>query len=189
MDYAKYKNVRNASWQCLIDCNIRSLPVPIGSICRIYDINVIDDNSNYLSKDESGRIVRIDSDIAIVINNTEPKSRCRFSIAHELGHFLLGHLGDDINHLNRARIEVKPEEETQADMFAARLLAPACVLWGLNLHTAEEISEACNISLQSARFRAERMKELYRRNRFLASPLERRLYDQFKDFIGYNRRR
>lgn len=33
MDYAKYKNVRNASWQCLLDCNIRSLPVPIGGIC------------------------------------------------------------------------------------------------------------------------------------------------------------
>lgn len=183
MDYAKYKNVRNASWQCLLDCNIRSLPVPIGGICRIYDIDVIDDNYNYLSKDESGRIVRINSDIVIVINNTEPKSRCRFSIAHELGH-----LGDDVTQLNRAHTEVKPELETQADMFAARLLAPACVLWGLNLHTAEEISEACNISLQAAGFRAERMEELYRRNRFLSSPLERKLYDQFRDFIEQNRR-
>ena len=73
-------------------------------------------------------------------------------------------------------------------MFAARLLAPACVLWGLDLHTAEEISEACNISLQAAGFRAERMKELYRRNRFLTSPLERKLYDQFRDFIEQNRR-
>ena len=188
MDYAKYKNVRNASWQCLLDCNIRSLPVPIGGICRIYDIDVIDDSCNYLSKDESGRIVRINSDIVIVINNTEPKSRCRFSIAHELGHFLLGHLGDDVTQLNRARTEVKPELETQADVFAARLLAPACVLWGLDLHTAEEISEACNISLQAAGFRAERMKELYRRNRFLSSPLERKLYDQFRDFIEQNRR-
>lgn len=188
MDYAKYKNVRNASWQCLLDCNIRSLPVPIGGICCIYDIDVIDDNCNYLSKDESGRIVRINSDVVIVINNSEPKSRCRFSIAHELGHFLLGHLGDDVTQLNRVRTEVKPELETQADMFAARLLAPACVLWGLNLHTAEEISEACNISLQAAGFRAERMKELYRRNRFLTSPLERKLYDQFRDFIEQNRR-
>ena len=163
--------------------------MPIGGICRIYDIDVIDDScNNYLSKDESGRIVRINSDIVIVINNTEPKSRCRFSIAHELGHFLLGHLGDDVTQLNRVRTEVKPELETQADMFAARLLAPACVLWGLDLHTAEEISEACNISLQAAGFRAERMKELYRRNRFLSSPLERKLYDQFRDFIEQNRR-
>ena len=189
MDYAKYKNVRNASWQCLLDCNIRLLPVPIGSICRIYDIDVIDDDNNYLNANESGRIVKINSEIAIVVNNTEPKSRCRFSIAHELGHFLLGHLGDDVTQLNRARTEVKPELETQADMFAARLLAPACVLWGLDLHTAEEISETCNISLQAAGFRAERMQELYRRNRFLTSPLERRLYDQFRDFIEQNRRR
>ena len=71
MDYAKYKNVRNASWQCLLDCNIRLLPVPIGSICRIYDIDVIDDDNNYLNANESGRIVKINSEIAIVVNNTE----------------------------------------------------------------------------------------------------------------------
>lgn len=186
MDYAKYKNVRNASWQCLLDCNIRSLPVPIGSICRIYDIDVIDDDNNYLNANESGRIVKINSEIAIVVNNTEPKSRCRFSIAHELGHFLLGHLGDDVTQLNRARTEVKPELETQADMFAARLLAPACVLWGLGLHTAEEISDACDISHSAAQVRAERMQLLYSRGKFLTSPLERELYSQFEEYIKQN---
>lgn len=188
MDYAKYKNVRNASWQCLLDCNIRLLPVPIGSICRIYDIDVIDDDNNYLNANESGRIVKINSEIAIVVNNTEPKSRCRFSIAHELGHFLLGHLGDDVTQLNRARTEVKPELETQADMFAARLLAPACVLWALDLHTADEIAGLCNMSVRAAGYRAERMKKLYQKNNFLKSPLEKKVYEQFKPFIKENTR-
>lgn len=31
----------------------------------------------------------------------------------------------------------------EADMFAARLLCPSCVLWGLNLHTADEIARTC----------------------------------------------
>lgn len=73
-------------------------------------------------------------------------------------------------------------------MFAIRLLSPACVLWGLNLHTAEEIAEYCDISLQAASYRAERMAELYRRNRFLRSPVERTLYKQFEPFIKENTR-
>ena len=68
-------------------------------------------------------------------------------------------------------------------MFASRLLAPACVLWALNARTPEEIAALCQISHQAAKFRAERMAILYERNRFLSSPLERKVYDQFKEFI------
>lgn len=68
-------------------------------------------------------------------------------------------------------------------MFASRLLAPACVLWGLNFHTAEEIAKVCNISITAAQIRAERMDMLYKRNKFLISPLERKVYEQLKGFI------
>ncbi len=68
-------------------------------------------------------------------------------------------------------------------MFAARLLAPACVLWGLRLHTWEEMADVCAISKPAAINRAARMEELYRRQKFLTSPLEQRVYEQFKPFI------
>lgn len=67
------------------------------------------------------------------------------------------------------------------------LLAPACVLWGLDLHTPEDIARVCNISLSSAIKRARRMEELYRRNMFLSHPLERQVYKQFQGFISENR--
>ena len=89
----------------------------------------------------------------------------RYSIAHEIGHILLG------------------DGEYEAERFAIDVLAPACVLWGLNLHTAEDIAHVCNISIPSARIRAERMAVLYDRNMFLSHPLERQVFSQFKDFI------
>lgn len=73
-------------------------------------------------------------------------------------------------------------------MFAARVLAPACVLWGLGLHTPEEIASACNISFSAAQVRAKRMDELYRRQKFLTSPLEKQLFERFFDYIENNRR-
>lgn len=47
----------------------------------------------------------------------------------------------------------------------------------------KEIAELCGVSLTSAKYRAERMKILYERQNFLTSPLERKIYEQFKDFI------
>lgn len=188
MDYAKYKGLRDASWRCLIECETNALPISLGDICTKYKIGIVNDSAVNVLDGESGRIVRIGNKTRIIVNDDHTMQRRRFTIAHELGHFLLGHLGSDISFLNREIIEVKPEEEMQADMFAIRLLSPACVLWGLNLHTAEEIAEYCDISLQAASYRAERMAELYRRNRFLRSPVERTLYKQFEPFIKENTR-
>ncbi len=82
---------------------------------------------------------------------------------------------------------VKPADETEADMFAARLLAPACVLWGINAVTPEQIATACDISRTAATYRAERMDLLRKRGKFLTSPLERQVYKQFEDYIKNNR--
>ena len=73
--------------------------------------------------------------------------------------------------------------EQAANRFAADLLAPACVLWGLDLHQAEDIARVCKISIQAAQFRAERMEILYQRNKFLLHPLERAVYRQFEPYI------
>lgn len=78
-------------------------------------------------------------------------------------------------------------EEQAADRFAADILMPACVLWGLNIHTPEEIARLCNVSMSAATIRAERMEVLYQRNKFLTHPLERQVYAQFGGFIQKNK--
>lgn len=121
----------------------------------------------------------IDERVFILVKDTEAIPVQRFSVAHEIGHIFLGHVPSE---------RLTKEQELTADRFAADLLAPACVLWGLDLHTPEDISAVCNISITSAKIRAERMKVLYARGKFLAHPLERQVYKQFEKFIKNNKK-
>lgn len=187
MYYGAYKNSRNASWQCLIDNKISELPVSLTTIARNSSVKVIkNSDANELQPDESGISLLIGTEYFIVYDDTQSKGRCRFTIAHELGHIFLGHLLIDSK---GARIfdTSRPQIEQEADVFAARLLAPACVLWGLGLKTPEQISKVCEISYTAAKIRAERMELLYKRNKFLTSSLERKVFDNFKDFIDKNK--
>lgn len=96
---------------------------------------------------------------------------------------MLGHeLTTGFNHYRRITTG-KPAQETQADEFAARLLAPACVLWALNINTANEIAAICDISQTAAAYRAKRMEVLLQRNMFLSHPLERKVYNAFSPWI------
>lgn len=180
MNYAIYKNARNASWQCLIDCQVLKLPIKVVQIAARYDIVCRKSNKIDLCG-ASGEIKRENGEICIFTDESQNDRRRRFTIMHELGHYLLGHLGDEP--LSRSESDCKPEEEQAADRFAADMLMPACVLWGLDVHTPEEIAKLCNVSMQAARIRAERMAVLYKRGKFLLSPLERQVYSAFGGFI------
>lgn len=186
MNYGKYKKSRNAAWQCLIDNNIISLPVKVTEIAKNADITVLkysNVNPNRLNAGESGATYFINDDIFIVYRDSEPAQRCRFTIAHELGHIFLAHdlVGD--KYTRKFDIE-KPQIEREADIFASRLLAPACVLHELQIVNANDIAAVCDISFESATYRAERMQELERRNAWYMHPLEKQLYKQFENFIN-----
>lgn len=181
--YGIYKNVRNAAWQCLIDYRIAALPVDLLTIANETGIKVLKNSEvGELSGDESG-ICLLDGDTWYLIYDDEAAiGRRRFTIAHELGHIFLGH--ELVKGYHRRTFNSdKPQSEKEADMLAARLLAPACVLWGLDLHTTEDIANVCNISMAAAKARAGRMAVLYERQKFLASPIEQKVFDQFRDYI------
>ncbi len=185
MNYGVYKNVRNNAWQCLLDVGITELPVSVVKIADFFDIKIVKNSKyNWLKPKQIG-ISRLTSNGRWIIcyEDTEPSYRSRFTIAHELGHILLGHQLKDGEDHTRTFDKDRPQIESEADMFAARILAPACVIWALDLHTPEEISELCQISHEAAEIRAKRMELLYSRNMFLSHPLERQVYAQFKNFI------
>ena len=119
----------------------------------------------------------------IIYEDSDPKGRIRFTLAHELGHILLGHeLAAGFGHYRKITAG-RPVFEQQADEFAARLLAPACVLWALDITAADEIAALCDISRAAAEYRAERMKVLKGRGKFLAHPLEQQVYAAFQPWI------
>jgi len=184
--YASYKNVRDASWQVLIKFKVKELPVDTIKIASETNIVTLKNSEvNEMDENESGISYFYNGKWYIIYDDTMPKERIRFTVAHEIGHIFLGH--ELIGQHRRTFNPNKPQIETQADIFASRLLAPACVLWGLGVTTAEEIMQLCGISYQAAEIRADRMRELYQRNKFLISPLERQVFEQFKDFINERR--
>lgn len=172
MNYNDYQKARNASWQVLIDCKIAKLPTDLSQICRHYGIRIVkssDLSATKLLPGERGRSVQVDDQFFIIVRDTTAIQSQRYTIAHELGHILLNTASEYI-----------------AERFAIDILAPACVLWGLQLRSAEDIARVCNISAIAAEKRAQRMAVLYQRNMFLTAPMERQLFDQFKDYIRMN---
>lgn len=198
MQYENYKQARDLSWEVLIRNNVRELPVKIVPICRNYGIRVrsYQDSADVLGKlnlmdmidRTDGFLTYISGEPAIFYDQRCVPGRQRFTIAHELGHYLLGHVRPgQVTTINREPDPGDSPAERQANQFAARILAPACVLWGLDLHSADVIAETCGISMQAAAFRAERMQELYRRGKFLTAPQEKQVYRQFENFISQGR--
>ena len=79
----------------------------------------------------------------IFYNDRKPLLRQRFTIAHELGHVMLGHK----EHSNLAEME--------ADHFAAAALCPLPLLSLYDIRDVREISRIFRISEESARLRLQ----------------------------------
>ena len=183
MNYTDYQKSRNATWQLLIDLKIKELPIKITDLCRKIGIEVklapLDSDSDGFS------LMRENQPMIILNSNCKNTARLRFTVAHELGHILLGHVGK-YELVCREPSPCDNPIEQEANIFASRLLAPACVLWGCQVKCADDIVRLCDISYAAAEFRMNRMHELYKRNKFLISPLERKVYRNFKTFIKHH---
>ena len=185
MYYAIYKDVRDSAWECLLNFHINKLPVDVLAIARDADIHVIRNSLvNKLYGHEFGKALTDGLDWIIIYDDTQPVSTCRFTLAHELGHIFLGHHLKYAKYAGTQEFVGKPKSEQQADMFALRLLCPACILHALSLTTAEEIATVCKIPLNMAALRAERMRELNKRGKFLTSPLEKSVYKNFQTYLA-----
>ena len=186
VNYNMYKKVRDMSWQFLIDYNICSLPVKLIPVCRQKGISVMRyTGTDYFSPEERGIVYYKDGSYNILLNGSDSIQVQRYTVAHEIGHIYLNHLKTENIHtrISGTRAEPRPPKEYQAERFAMGILAPACVIHELGLHTAKEIAELCDISVEDASYRAERMRILYKRGKFLTSELEQKAFEQFKPFI------
>lgn len=194
MNYESYKRSRNAAWEILLACRVERLPVDLNAVLRHLEVRVYSygrsrellesTGLSEVAKQVSGLTFYAGDRPVILYNEAETPQRIRFTIGHELGHIVLGHVqpGEHTRQNREPQTGDSPTEQA-ANRFAADLLAPACVLWGLDLHRAEDIARVCKISIQAAQFRAERMEILYQRNKFLLHPLERAVYQQFEPYI------
>lgn len=189
--YDHYKKARNKSWEVLRDCGISEFPVDLGKIADSYGIKITlysDTKLIQLFKEDvlqgDGFVLRNGDETQVFINDKiHNRNRRRFTLAHELGHALLGHNLDEIHYRNSEIDSQTDAQEVEANIFARDILMPATVLAALDIHTPEEIMHLCNVSRQSAEIRADRLQELYQRNKFNSHPLERKVREQFDYFI------
>lgn len=179
--------------------SIDSLPVDAAMVAEHFEVKVLDYATctalYQCSKDElysRGRlgfsfIDTADSIYVIAINeNVHYQLRQRWSLAHELGHILLGHL--------EGECDLSDKEERSADDFAAQLLAPLTVLHFCGVSSASEIAQLCRISEDAAQNRFRELQRLrnedsrsYRSGGeclFLASEEQKEMFQRFGGFIS-----
>ena len=195
MSYQQYMNARDGAWNTLLECGIRELPVRPSEVCRHFGWILAD----YRAGEESIRLLGLSelqkrtdgfctvtkNHVYIFFDQSLPTGRQRFTVAHEIGHLILGHVGPGMATVeNREPTGSEREEENQANQFAARLLAPACVLHEIGALTPEKIKAACGISQQAAELRAKRMEELELRGKYYSSQMEREVAKQFASYIA-----
>ncbi|WP_420411289.1 ImmA/IrrE family metallo-endopeptidase [Roseibium sp.] len=143
----------------------RQYPVDVIGLCRDLGISV---HEAYLADDVSGELVPIaGGHYQINVNASHPKTRQRFTIAHELGHFvhhrnLIGAGIDDdraYRSTNAGRYHntmIGPAQETQANRFAANLLMPQHLIDRLQQEgkrTPNEQAYALGVSRSAMRIR------------------------------------
>lgn len=195
MSNDKYIAARDLSWRAILECGIDKLPVRPSEICRHYGWILSDYRNGERAVEALGleELMEVTDGFCTVTKNhtyiffdsSLPSGRQRFTVAHEIGHLLLGHVGPGMATVeNREPTGSERAEERQANQFAARLLAPACVLHEIGALTPEAIQRACGISRQAAQFRAERMMELEKRGKFYSHPLERQVGRQFASYVA-----
>lgn len=186
--YAEYRIARNAAWRTLIECKITSLPLNLVDITNFYNIPTISySKSSDKTLEGDGFSTTVDGRYIIYYNdNNIPTVRQRFTVAHEIGHCLLGHVKENLRTYrhNSETDEYKDLKELQANVFARDILMPATILHSLNINSAEEISAICKVSMQSAEIRYKRLVELNKRGMFNKHPLERQVYNNFYNYIN-----
>lgn len=202
--YRRYQEARDTAWRALLSLEEKRLPADPEALARQVGAQV----HPYPQSDEEPRLyalaqkagggvcvsLRIRGVWHILVRESalDGDGR-RFAVAHELGHLLLGHHTRALAPGVRAFCSTEnagdlmdepasPEDEA-ADMFAIRLLAPACLLHEMRVDAPGGIRRLCGLPPKAAALRAERMALLNERDAFFTHPLERRVRDAFLPFL------
>lgn len=99
----------------------QSVPVDVYEIARKMKITIVEDpflpvSGEFNLEDKNKPIIKI--------NTSENHLRQRFTMAHELGHFVLNHGSRFRDPVSNFFSDIPDEKEVQANRFAAALLMP-----------------------------------------------------------------
>lgn len=164
-DQPRYAYARQRAYRLLCELEIERLPVdpwkvatslPNVHVCKWTDLrdNCNDDDPLFIDKegaDAKTQHLRGEADYLVVYDDrVENYQRVRWTIAHEIGHIVLGHLVSfEATALCRGSLTEKDYKvlEREADTFAVNLLAPMTIINRLpSIQTKADIMKLCNLS-------------------------------------------
>ena len=102
--------------------------------------------------------------LTVYVKNLKYPNRDYYTIAHELGHIILGHFIEfEETALARGGLTQKAYDvlEREADIFAAELIMPMPVLQKIKVKTYNDIVNICNVTKSSASIRLSEMKKYW----------------------------
>lgn len=165
LEKAKRLDIQETTYGILNYAKINNCPVDVVKIAETLNCNIIYINPNELPEnfecprnDFAGAIIKnYDKDKSnyIFVNKLDYRTRQRFTIAHELGHLILGH--DDIVDC-RSKIYSPDEKELEANEFAGNLLIPEEWLYRFIdavTKSSKELAVIFDVSLQAMEVRRE----------------------------------
>jgi Zn-dependent peptidase ImmA (M78 family) len=125
---ARYGKIDRLVQELLHKNGVQCAPVPVDRIAKNEGAEIVLYKFN---REVSGLLLRTDDKAIIGVEKTQPSTRQRFTVSHELGHLLL-HDGKEVRVDTNFRVNLRsPEsskaediEEIEANAFAAALLMP-----------------------------------------------------------------
>lgn len=149
---------RRTPTKMIIDRFKQEPPVNIVGLAEALGLHVEEDD---LGPEFAGEIFRdedSDSGYSIRVNSPDVLVRKRFTVAHEIAHYLLhrDRITDRLRDDNMYRSGLGDQREQAANRLAADLLMPAKVIRDLRaqgIGSPEEMSERLGVSLQAMRLR------------------------------------
>ena len=122
---------------------------------RKLDIEVVEDEADSI---DAMLIYVPPGKPVIAVNSSRPLCRRRFSVAHEIGHYLLGHNSLSFSESGGGMIKRESRQERAANAFAAEFLMPKVMLSReAHRYTLRALALRYKVSMQAMEIR---LKEL-----------------------------
>lgn len=172
----KIKWAEKKAYQLLEEHNIDTYPVPIDTIAENLKVRITKES---LEDSVSGLLYRTNNVAIIGINSYHSDTRQRFTIAHELGHYIM-HEGDSVHVDLKVNFRMKitsttiDMREIEANAFAAALLMPEKLILkalneinedGIDLsndsNEIKELAKLLNVSQQALLIRLGKLGLVY----------------------------
>ncbi len=153
------------------ECNIKSFPLDVKTIIKQYKLSCY----SYSCQDQKFKefCFKMSDDAfswegLILYNDEIHTNRQTFSLAHELGHYILGHA-----------IKRSSTEEQEANYFASHILAPRMAVHYSRSKNHVHVSRLFNISLEAAEIAFDDYRRWHRKVVYKMNGFDKNMYAHF----------